>query len=200
MAPFNAEAIFRDFIEEQAKALPTRVAGFDVKLEQILDLPLNHRIMKAVPFFFVHLVRRNLLRSVVSEKLLYARLRQGDKEVHRGYTPERQTCELDPLGVVAMIDRRRARDEEAEAFYGSLRRPYVKVTYEDFERIEDAPGALEPIFRMLEADPAQATLETDLVRQNPHPLSELIENFEAVERALRGTSYESMVAEPAASG
>ncbi len=62
------------------------------------------------------------------------------------------------------------------------------LTYED--HIERDPlVAYAKVVEFLALDPARPAAAVDLVRQNAWPLRELIENFDEVERTLRGTPF-----------
>ncbi|MEO0512889.1 MAG: hypothetical protein AAF108_08345 [Planctomycetota bacterium] len=172
-----------------------RVIGYDIKLEQIEWLPKGRKLLRSIPFSYLHLIRRNRLRSIVSEAVMYKRIAAGDTQVHRDKVPEIETVELAADRVVEKITKRIDLDAEAERLFGRGERPYMQVYYEDLADEHTRDDTLDEIFQFAGVNPSRATKETSLKKQNPHALSDLIENYQAIERALRGTPHESMLAE-----
>ena len=65
---------------------------------------------------------------------MYERFKQGDKDVHRDYTPDKVAVKVKPKEIARKLRTRRETDEHAEAFYSSNDRRYMKVFYEDIEQ------------------------------------------------------------------
>jgi len=169
----------------------------DVKLHQLHELPaLWPAVRGAVERlggWAVQLVRENLLRSVVSERIMHRRLAMNAEPVHRDSTPEAMCVRLDPGWALAQLRQRSRRDRRVVAEFGPLESRFLRVAYESFEQPCDAPGVVAAIASFLGLDPPESPPTSDLARQNPGPLCDLVDNFEELSAALAPTRFAWML-------
>lgn len=200
-----ARAIVPDAIEGEVRAYLDHLLAqsdgksvvLDIKLHQLEELPALwpalRRAVERLGGWAVHLVRRNLLRSVVSEQIMHERLARAGGPVHRDSTPETIRVRLDPGWVLAQLRQRRGRDRRVRAEFGTLGDRLMRVAYESFEEARDAPQLVATISSFLGLDPPGSTPQSDLARQNPGPLHELVDNFEELSATLAPTRFAWML-------
>jgi LPS sulfotransferase NodH len=135
----------------------------------------------------IHLRRLNTLRALLSREIAAKRdvwkLKDDDE---RGALAER-TVRLDPQTLLESFEQTRAWWRETEARWSD--REMVAVDYEDVAA--DPSGQVHRICEYLGVEFAQVT--TDLRKQNPEPLSSLLENYDEVVAALKGSEWESFL-------
>jgi hypothetical protein len=182
--------IFEDLLRDLTDRRTEPVVGFDLKIPQLEELPRLHHAIIEADFDVIHLTRTNTLRSVISERIMWQRISDGDTVVHRDYTPAAASINIDPAALIAHMHRRLELDERIRTLYAPLGPRYCHLAYESFESEPDAPRTLAPILQHLGLDPAKATFRQDLKRQNPAPLRDLVTNFEDLAAALRNTPFE----------
>lgn len=194
-----ARAIVPDAIEAEARAYVCalldgagcRWVGLDIKLHQLDAIPALwpaiRRTLGALGGAGIHLHRRNLLRSVVSERIMLERLAAGGGAVHRPDTPEPMRVRLDPAWTLAQLRQRARRDRRAAGLNAAL--GGATIAYESFEDPADAPGAIASLWRGLGLDAAGVAASSTLARQNPWPLGELVVNLDEIQRALAPTRF-----------
>lgn len=180
--------LFEEYLWHMAEQREEPVVGFDLKIPQLEELPALHGVVHRHARV-LHLVRRNTLRAVLSELAMWHRLRQGDTEVHRGYQPPPVRLRVDPDHVLAEAERRVELDEAIHHRYHDLGDTYLRLDYESLATSDDPSDALGPVMRFLGVDPSRATYQSDLVRQNPGPLAEMVRNADQLRQRLEGTAF-----------
>lgn len=145
--------------------------------------------MKDLGITWIHLTRLNRLRTIVSLEIASATDQWTATGPRDGHTIPR-TIRLDPETLVDRIRWIGTMENEARRLFRG--QPVLECTYEDLTR---SPG--EEFGRILDflgiagrIDPASI----DLVRQNPQPLTTLIENHGEVARVLRTTDFAGYLA------
>lgn len=128
----------------------------------------------------IHYVRDNVLKTVISRKTARKRgLHHSTKKVE----PVKVYLQPDKLiGTLALITRQV--EKYRQAFPG---KPYLEVSYESFTSHRE--DETRRILQFLDIDQF-VPLSTDLVKLNPDSIEDLVENYEEVAQALRGTVYE----------
>ncbi len=157
--------------------------GFKVAYSQWKVVPEIEGWILGIGPRVIHLVRTNLLRRLVSQSIARARGRyQGTA------TPPPLKVRLEAGKLAGALDRSAA---QIDAYRRKLEPASpLEVSYEALDAERDATTA-----RILDfIGVARATLGTDLARMNPQPLSELVENWDEVVAALRGTGHEAFLA------
>lgn len=137
----------------------------------------------------IHLVRRNLLRQVLS----FAVAEQTDVWILEAGAsrPRPAPVALDPARLVqrfAELEARQRRHEEELRGEGG---PTLRVAYEDL--VADRSGEMARIFALLGVEPRSVAPSTR--RQEKRPLPRAITNYPEVAAALRGSRWESFLAD-----
>ena len=132
----------------------------------------------------VHLVRENILRSIVSDRVA-AKRKALPPELAQPGAPVRVT-----LAAHALVPELTRRTEQI-ANWRELLGPVnpVEVTYEGL--LADTAGECNRILAALDLPPQP--LSSNRQRMTPQPLSDVLTNFDEVTDALRGTRFESML-------
>jgi hypothetical protein len=140
------------------------------------------------------LERRNSLRVLISS---YAGSRRGAWHVPAGGEAERQSFVLDPGAVEFARTTRPLLDwlEEFERAYGEARpivaaRGGIHLTYEE-DVLPDPRIGYRKLCRALGEPPVD--IPVPLRRANPYSARDVVENYAAVERELRGTRFAWML-------
>lgn len=169
-----------------AEKNPNKVAFMDLKLEQLESIDYVHPGLYSAEAKFVILKRINLLKQVISEIIMYKRIEKNDKEVHRNYIPETLVIHVEPMWVLErMANKKKLHDSYLQKARGN-RAEYMIVNYEDLISSEDA-RAMDKIQAFMGLKPMN--LKTDLVKQNPLPLSELVENYDELRKAVAESEF-----------
>jgi LPS sulfotransferase NodH len=148
---------------------------------------------------YVILERRNRLRALVSG-LVGRTTGTWHSTEQTGDSPARTRIRIDleKVGIKNGLQTLPEFFDRQQATFAALRRglegkPLLSLVYED-DIQKDPTAAYGRVTRFLGLDPAP--VKVNLRRTNPFPLSELVENFDKVKAALRGTPYAWMADEP----
>lgn len=172
--------------------------GCEIKLGQPRDLGMAYADfiarMEAVGFrHFVYLRRLNYLRVAVSARVLrqhgIRHLRVGEQA---SLNPVRiEVTPRDHGRALGLVDRLADRERALVSFEAEFgERPFLSLTYES--DIRDDPRVAYHKVCDFVGLPAPA-VPVDLIRTNPFPLRDAIENYDEVAAALAGTPYAWML-------
>ncbi len=127
----------------------------------------------------VHLIRENGLKAIVSH---FTAKKRG--LAHATSKVAKVTLHLPPRELMASLARREREVERYRALFRE--QPYCEISYESFlaRKDEEARRLLD----FLGID-RYSPLTSRLVKQNPDSLREILENYDEIARALRGTSF-----------
>ena len=137
-------------------------------------------------FRVISLFRRNLLRKYISSKI--AR-RDGTWS-----SSEKRDAAIRIRFDLTEFKREVARMEAIYALLDSLTLEFrgIRIVYE--ELLQDYVSGIQEVLRFLEVSDAEAdSIKPRTVRQNPSRISDLIENYDEILLALRGTTYEEFL-------
>jgi len=183
------------------KLSPAPVFGFKLQVHHLdNELHLDERHaeefviqLAEVGYRFIYLKRDNSLRQVISDRLREA----GGPTYLRSDGPhELPRLAVDVQNVLQRLETRRHYWEVAERLLAHT--DNVWVSYEsDLQKSENHQEAADRLFAFLGLQ--SAPVATSMRRINTRPLSALIENYDELEAALRGTPWAAQLAEsPAA--
>lgn len=158
-----------------------RAVGFKILTDQ--NAVVLNAVIRDASVHKIILERENALRQLVSLEL--AR-KTGQWVMRSSDTLNKTSVFVNPNEVLAYAQKQ-------ERLYGMFRKtldatsqPYVWITHEElFSR--DQNRCFERSCALLNV-PMSSAAKPDVIRQHPEPLSELIENFEEVKKALEGTA------------
>lgn len=191
IVPDAIEAEVRAYLDSLLAGVVGSWVGLDVKLHQLDAIPaLWPAVQRAIAGLggsAIHLHRRNLLRSVVSERIMHERLAAGAGAVHRMDTPEPMRVRLDPAWTLGQLRQRARRDRRAAGLCTAL--GGATIAYESFEDPAVAPGVVADLWRGLGLDVDGLVPSSELARQNPGPLGELVVNLDELRGALAPTRF-----------
>jgi len=143
---------------------------------------------------FIILRRRNLLRQVVSSRILEE---SGRSHLAAGSSPRLHCVTLDVqqlqrhLESGSLVDHFQAMQRDYDLLAQCLAgRPCLRLCYEDHVAPDPRRG-YESICRFLQVEPQPVAVT--LARSNPFPLCDVIRNYADVEKLLAGTPYEWML-------
>lgn len=182
------ETSFADLIESGFSVSDerTRAAGFKFFYYHPLreDPTEIWEIFLGMPHLHViHLKRRNILRTLVSHKLAMSDnvWQQSASDQVVGRTGKKVTLDIEELERV--FTGTRAMEAEGDRKFAG--HPVLEVHYENL--VSDTFPTYSRITGFLGVEDWRP--RTDLVRQNPEPLSRLIANYEELKEAFAATRW-----------
>lgn len=175
---------WRRFVSQLHARDPDFRPGMILMYNQLLRLPADVFSCMVDEPQVIHLVRRNLLRTHVSDAINRAGLKPAHLRADGALSPI-------SLPVEDLAKHLAMRSKTIAAFRGRLAgRPHVEVIYEDV--VSNAQWQVDRILSFL--GHAREPVRTQLRPTNPQPLAEIITNFEEVRTALRSTEFAWMCA------
>lgn len=193
-------AKYIDFLRSESKGAPI---ALDVKYFAFNLLSTSYNLQPPKPFLtefikhhggnVLHLVRRNKLRIYLSERVSQ---KTGVWSVtsKRDIPENRSGIQINLDHMIAALEQLELQTTKAEKIMGTL--PEAQTLY--YEDLFDTHGNFRPAIGTLLTQimgPRWIDLRPTTVRMNTEPLSELIQNFAAVRKRLKGTRYEWMLHE-----
>lgn len=178
---FRRKQLVSDYLDELFAATgDVDAIGFKLMYNQARELPEVVQWVKEHNAKVIHLLRVNMLKTFVSHSVARAR-----GVYHSTKALEPIKVRLDPAKVLAALTRTTQLVETYRGIFAG--NPYLEVTYESFAAHRDDES--RRVLEFLNVEPL-LPLTTDLVKINPDSLERLIENYEEIVRALKGTAYE----------
>jgi LPS sulfotransferase NodH len=171
-----------------------RIVGFKYMYDQVRHSPevLAYAAAARVPV--VHLIRRNLLDTVISSKLALAsglyHLPADGRPAIPWLASERDgtRIRLDPDEVVAELRRLARERRRVRTWLRLSRTPAIEVEY---EALVADPSRFGPILAFLGvADPDPSRLASGLTKVRTDPRADVISNYPELESKLSGTAFE----------
>lgn len=128
----------------------------------------------------IHLVRENSLKAIVSD---FTARKRG--VYHSTSKVKRITIQLSPRKLKRRLTGLMKRIEKYRAMFKGRR--YCEVSYESF--VVNRETETKRILDFLQIDQV-VPLTTNLVKQNPDSLEDILENYEEIAQALKDTIFE----------
>lgn len=181
---FRRDKLIHEFLSAwYAKHQNHQAVGFKVNYSQISRYPATIAWVKQNDVRTIHLVRKNLLKRHVSNKIAITR------NVHHSKAPLKPIkIYIDPKILIEDFRRRQKRfDKYRKRFMGF---PFLEISYESLAADQDKET--RRILKFLEIDQLMP-LTTDLVKVNPDSLENIIENYGEVKQTLMNTEFESFL-------
>lgn len=147
-------------------------------------------LVKMTDLRVIHLKRRNKLRTLISRKIASLE----DQWHIKGGADGRASTSVKQVRFSAaeleskLEETRRWEELGAAKFVGH---PILDVYYEDLA--SERPEQCNRIASFLGVEPYHA--HTNLVKQNPEPISQLLENYDDLYLAFKGTRWECLFVE-----
>jgi hypothetical protein len=178
---FRRRRLVHAFLEETLSPTGGVLArGIRLSYEQVRKYPDILPWVLENDVRVIHLVRDNALKAVVSH---FTAKKRGF--AHATSQVARVTLRLPPAGLRAHLEKREREIDRYRALFRD--RPCCEVSYESFlARKEEETRRLLGFLGI----PRYAPLTSRLVKQNPDSLRDILENYDEIARALRGTPFE----------
>lgn len=177
--------------EHDASHRPAAI-GFKLKYQQADRYPeIDRYLRKDAELKVIHLVRKNLLATLVSSVMLPSvRARFGSANVKSDVALGEfcQSMELDASTVGARLSDLGAGIARARTVVAHL--PVLEITYEDL--MERHADTCKSILTFLGVDPMQS-LSSEYRKILPNSLESVISNVHQIRGALSGTCYEEFL-------
>lgn len=129
----------------------------------------------------IHLLRRNRLRTLVSLDIAFSTSRWTESR-HGKPT----TIRINANTIVERIEELESMEQKARVDLAS--HPYIELFYEDM--IHAPEDEISRVIRLLGIDASIDSQKIGLRKQNHMPLSDTVENYDDLTRALSGTKHE----------
>ena len=160
---------------DNVKAMGSRVSYEQArKYPEILEWIIKNEVS------VIHLIRENPVKAIVSH--FTAKKRQT---FHTTSKVERVTVELSPYNLQQSVIKRMHETERYRNMFKNQR--HHEIYYESF--IADRDGETRHILDFLQVDHF-VPLTSNLVKQNPDSLKDILENYDEIAQAFKGTVYE----------
>lgn len=177
---FDRRNLVFEYLDRFFSADGVRAAGFKLMYTQYRQFPAALDYLRESGGRIIHIVRRNVLKTLISREVARSnRLYHTEKRIRL------RKVRLNPRTLVRYLDRISAENRAWAELMRPL--PHHRTYYESFRR--DNRGELEVLLRFLGVDPTP-DLTSPFVKMSPDRMADIVENYEEVERALRGTDYE----------
>jgi len=184
------ESIFSDHNDVMA-------TGVDIKYNYFGLFPGQTKIIKQAIPKALHLIRRNILKTMISFELCERRKELG----RRSHGTEK----VPPVKLTIRPDRQlleklELRKDEIDRFRKALKNEFetLEIFYEDFfppsasESSTTAPAVLKQIYEFLAIEEENLPVSTNLKKTNSDHLSDLIENYEEIRSFLVANGWEHL--------
>lgn len=176
--------IIHDCLNDYLRTLPndSKAIGLKVSYNHIGKYPAIAAWIKQHDVRIIHLIRGNVLKTILS--LETAQKRQ---QYHSTRKAKPVQVHLRPGKLMRNMARRERLIEQYRAMFRD--QPYLEIFYEAF--VADREAELQRVLQFLELEmDGSVSLKTDLVKLNPNSIKDIIENYEQIAQALRGTAFE----------
>ncbi|MCB0344115.1 MAG: sulfotransferase domain-containing protein [Bdellovibrionales bacterium] len=174
-----------------------QIVGADIKYDQLMQFPSFLELMRQAGVKVIHLVRTNVLKTLVSAERNRIMRQQGmikpKTTLAEKLPPVKLPLECGPQ-LINSLKQRQAQIQQFSAQL-PLHFPYLEVHYESFFENDEmesktiADSALQNVYEFLGVKQRSAPTKSYTVKQNPARLSDSIENFEQVKEFLSLNGY-----------
>jgi LPS sulfotransferase NodH len=179
---FRRNQLIHACLDDYLHAQPhdVQALGFKVSYNHIEKYPDIVTWIEEHDTRVIHLVRNNILKTVLS--LETSKLR---KLHHSTEKVKPVQVHLKPWKLLRNLKRRARIIEKYRAAFTN--NPRLELSYESLVANQDAE--MRRVLQFLDVDTFMS-LDTDLVKINPDSLEDIIENYDQVAQALKGTAFE----------
>jgi hypothetical protein len=175
--------LIKEYLDQLGSDCRGSAVGFKLMLGQTRILPCVPEYIRHNNYRVIQIVRRNPLKIYLSRAAL-----RRSKVAHTDRKLKVQKIMIPTERLVSHLDKVLWENCWAERTFPDLDR--LAVYYEDF--VASREEQLRKISEFLGIAPYEG-MKSDLIKLNPDKLSDLIENFEEVAVALKGTQYEQYI-------
>lgn len=182
----NVDSILSDVFCAGSPAI--KAVGFKVFYYHLTDDEWTR--FKQSNMALIHLTRKNRLRTITSLDIAFATNQWLVTGPEHGQT---KPCaiRLDPDTIPDRIRRIETMENEARERF--RRHSLMECTYEDF--VLQPEKTFHRLVEFLGLEGCVDTKAINLIRQNPQPLSALIENYDEISKVLKPTAYSTYLSD-----
>jgi LPS sulfotransferase NodH len=179
---FRRKRLIYECVDDYLHTLPNqaKAIGFKLSYNHVEKYPAIASWVREHDVRIIHLVRNNLLKTLLS---LEAAKKRGLH--HSTQKVELVKVHLHPRKLKRKLKIRARLIEKYRTMF--TEKPYLEVSYESFGA--DLDAETHRVLQFLDID-EYMSVETDLVKLNPDSLEDIIENYDEVAQALKGTPSE----------
>ena len=165
------------------------VMAFKAMYNQIRPPWIMNFLRERKALRILHLSRRNLLKSYVSNRLLT--LKRDDRWLPHATEPVSViTMPISPAAAIASMRRTVAEYEAHERLFSE--HPRLQLSYESMIDGEGlAPAVAREVCSFLGVAPH--AMKSDLVKMNPERLEDMVTNYDELACAIRKTEFAAML-------
>jgi LPS sulfotransferase NodH len=180
---FNKSKLISQFLDDiYTERCHGEVVGFKVNYSQIRKNKIIYEWIKRNNIKIIQLVRKNLLKRLVSHKVANKR-----RLFHSTQSVAPIKVHIDPQVLIGDFKRRQDRfNKYRKRISQELSVPYLEVTYESL--LHNHESEIRKTLHFLGVD-ENFQLNSELVKVNPDSLKEIIENYSEVETLLKNTKF-----------
>jgi predicted Zn-dependent protease len=174
--------------------------GFDIKYDQYADIADSLATLQAKQVKVIHLVRRNVLKTLISSRL-NVQQRELNRKSHDTERPPVVRINLPAdSSLVAELQRRK---NEINHFSSIFKNHFdsVEICYEDLVASPEgetrllAPEVVQNIFDFLQLTDREMPLQTGWRKTNPNVLTDVLENYDQVADLLTANGLSDLLDE-----
>ncbi len=162
-----------------------KVVGFQLMYDQLARYSPLQKWAAEPDVSIIHLIRENAVKLLISR--IVAK-KTGAYQFARKKGP-RPKVYLDPTETISELNRIVGLREKMRKKFSN--NPYLEITYERF--FSEYPVESERVFAFLGIPKAEMEFPAFLKKLNPNSLEDLVENYDEIAAALRGTPYEQFL-------
>jgi hypothetical protein len=179
---FSRNKLIHEFLSElYSKHHNFEAVGFKVNYSQTRMYPATISWIIQNEVKVIHLIRNNLLKRLVSNKIAITR------DLHHSKKPIKPIkVYIDPKILVADFRRRQKRFDKYRKLFKDF--AFLEISYESLVAAQDTET--RKVLKFLGINQV-IPLTTDLVKVNPDCLEDLIENYGEVKQTLVNTEFEN---------
>jgi LPS sulfotransferase NodH len=175
------------YLEEVYSTPSTEAVGLKLMYGQLRAYPWLLAYLPVRRVRVVHLVRTNLLDVILSRKTAEARRQYHARASDR---VDHIAVHLEAEQLVSQLESLQGSVDTIRRLLRLLPTPSLETSY---ERLTTSEAALDELLHFLNV--TSTPLSSRLTKLNREPRQSLIANYEEVERVLRGTRFEPLLAE-----
>ena len=201
--PTGFSRSFEEFLQENILRDRAAKALIDIKYNALRFIdgdiiekaPVAIKLLADQGATFLQIIRRNKLRVVIS-LLIAQKTGQWRSATTADRGDQRRRVRVSPLRALDTVESDTRLEEHVARWLADL--PHKVISYEEMFKEDGAfsTAAITTARELLHLSPNQEVFTgVKLKRQNPESISDLVENFDDLERCFAGTAHSWMVSE-----
>ncbi len=203
ITPPGQKQVLSEFFDTAFKKKKNcKIVGINIKYDQLAIIPDELHILNRKFNKVIHLVRKNILKTLISTILNIKKEQLGRKSHStEKYAPHKITLPIDQQLLNDLANIKRSIAENRNRFKNLYKDNYLEIYYEDFfdpnsmDRGKINRDVLKEIYDFFAID-YNFNLQTDLVKTNPDNLQDLLKNYSESKLFLQLNGWEYLFKTP----